>query len=195
MKILLISALLLVASNGWAEETYRECLERADKKGSEKLGGFNAIMKECRALEDYIDDKWKLLEEERYQESERVFAERKRQAEWKVVAAEYKRKQDALAAEEAKQELLTQLIERCTGYGFTGESNIAACIQREAFNDRQLAQQRYEFQTQLLKQANEAQETTKALEAQLARSKASEEIALIQSIVNQGMWIQEMMKN
>ena len=124
-------------------------------------------------------------------EQKRTAEERKRQA----IIAENNRKQDAIDAEQRKQELLTQLNERCIGFGFTGESNIAACVQREAFNDRQLAQQRYEFQTQLLKQAKEAQKTTKALEAQLARSKAAEEIALIQSLVNQGMWVQEMMKN
>ena len=98
----------------------------------------------------------------------------------KAIAAENKRKQDAIDAEQRKQELLTQLIERCTEYGFTGENNIATCVQNEAFNDRRLAQQRYEFQTQLAQQAKIAQETQEALEAQLAMNKASEEVTFLQ---------------
>jgi hypothetical protein len=41
----------------------------------------------------------------------------------------------------------------------------------------------YEFQTQLAQQAKIAELAQEALEAQLARSKASEEIALIQSVL------------
>ena len=109
-------------------------------------------------------------------EQKRTAEERKRQA----IIAENNRKQDAIDAEQRKQELLTQLIERCTEYGFTGENNIATCVQNEAFNDRRLAQQRYEFQTQLAQQAKIAQETQEALEAQLAMNKASEEVTFLQ---------------
>ena len=123
-------------------------------------------------LEDYKNEKTA--------EWERAFAERKRIAERREIAAENIRKQVALATEKRKQELLAQLFERCTGYGFTGENNIATCVQNEAFNDRRLAQQRYEFQTQLAQQAKIAQETTEALEAQLAMNKASEEVTFLQ---------------
>ena len=123
-------------------------------------------------LEDYKNEKTA--------EWERAFAERKRIAERREIAAENIRKQVALATEKRKQELLAQLFERCTGYGFTGENNIATCVQNEAFNDRRLAQQRYEFQTQLAQQAKIVQETQEALEAQLAMNKASEEVTFLQ---------------
>jgi hypothetical protein len=45
-----------------------------------------------------------------------------------------------------KQEVLAQLTQRCEEYGFTGESNISACIQREAQHDKELAMQKYELQ-------------------------------------------------
>ena len=45
-----------------------------------------------------------------------------------------------------KQEVLAQLTQRCEEYGFTGESNISACIQREAQHDKELAMQRLELQ-------------------------------------------------
>ncbi|MDA9082270.1 hypothetical protein N9K19_01240 [Gammaproteobacteria bacterium] len=48
--------------------------------------------------------------------------------------------------ERKKQELILELNKRCEDYGFTGESNISACIQREAQHDRELAMQRLELE-------------------------------------------------
>jgi len=45
-----------------------------------------------------------------------------------------------------KQQILAGLKQRCSEYGFTGESNIAACIQREAQHDKELAMQKYELE-------------------------------------------------
>jgi len=47
---------------------------------------------------------------------------------------------------EKKQRTIAMLSKRCESYGFTGESNIAACIQREAQHDKELAIQKYELQ-------------------------------------------------
>ena len=47
--------------------------------------------------------------------------------------------------EKTKQKILTVLKQRCVEYGFTGESNISACIQREAQHDKELAVQRQEL--------------------------------------------------
>ena len=48
--------------------------------------------------------------------------------------------------ERKKQELILELNKRCEEYGFTGESNISACIQREAQHDKELAMQSYELE-------------------------------------------------
>jgi hypothetical protein len=45
-----------------------------------------------------------------------------------------------------KEKILADLKQRCEEYGFTGESNISACIQREAQHDKELAMQKYELQ-------------------------------------------------
>ena len=45
-----------------------------------------------------------------------------------------------------KEKILAELNQRCLDLGFTGESNIYACIQREAQHDKELAMQRLELQ-------------------------------------------------
>ena len=45
-----------------------------------------------------------------------------------------------------KQNIIIGLTQRCEEYGFTGESNISACIQREAQRDKELAMQKYELE-------------------------------------------------
>ena len=52
--------------------------------------------------------------------------------------------------EEKRVAVLVALKERCIEYGFTGNNNIASCIQREAQHDFEIEQQKY--QVQLLKQ-------------------------------------------
>ena len=51
-----------------------------------------------------------------------------------------------VAREKQKEKILADLKQRCEEYGFSGESNISACIQREAQHDKELAMQRYELE-------------------------------------------------
>jgi len=53
---------------------------------------------------------------------------------------------NAKKEEEEKKRIIIGLTQRCEEYGFTGESNISACIQREAQHDKELAMQKYELQ-------------------------------------------------
>ena len=61
---------------------------------------------------------------------------------------ELKIKMDARKArvEQKKLEIVNQLKKRCASYGFTGDSNISACIQREAQHDREITLQKLELQ-------------------------------------------------
>ena len=52
--------------------------------------------------------------------------------------------------EEQKLAVIHALKERCISYGFTGNNNIAACVQREANHDFEIEQQKY--QVELLRQ-------------------------------------------
>jgi hypothetical protein len=56
------------------------------------------------------------------------------------------RKREEEETERRKQNIIIGLTQRCEEYGFTGESNISACIQREAQHDKELAMQRYELE-------------------------------------------------
>ena len=44
-----------------------------------------------------------------------------------------------------KERMIAELRERCVSYGFSGDENIAACVQREAQHDLELAQQEREL--------------------------------------------------
>jgi hypothetical protein len=60
---------------------------------------------------------------------------------------EKERKSRLIASQEKqKEQKLNELIVRCKGFGFTGESNIAACVQREVQHDLELAQQEQRLQ-------------------------------------------------
>ena len=48
--------------------------------------------------------------------------------------------------EEKKLAIMNQLKKRCASYGFTGDSNISVCIQREAQHDREITLQKLELQ-------------------------------------------------
>jgi len=48
--------------------------------------------------------------------------------------------------EKEKQRLIASLSKRCEDYGFTGDNNIAACIQREAQHDKELEMQKWELE-------------------------------------------------
>tara|TARA_B100001093_G_scaffold514573_1_gene588883 strand:+ start:2167 stop:3060 length:894 start_codon:yes stop_codon:yes gene_type:complete len=65
----------------------------------------------------------------------------------KKMLAEAKKKEDE---EQKRLAVVFALEQRCIEYGFTGNNNIASCIQREAQHDFEIEQQRY--QVELLKQ-------------------------------------------
>ena len=72
---------------------------------------------------------------------------RRSQAELKF--QEYVKQKKARGEEQEKyrkEKILADLNQRCLDIGFTGESNILACIQREAQHERELAMQRLELQ-------------------------------------------------
>ncbi|MDB4043673.1 hypothetical protein N9507_05555 [Gammaproteobacteria bacterium] len=58
-------------------------------------------------------------------------------------------------AERKKLAVINALKDRCISYGFTGNNNIAACIQREAQHDYELEQK------QLMAQQNQTQQYLK----------------------------------
>ena len=45
-----------------------------------------------------------------------------------------------------EKKILKELTDRCSGFGFTGDNNIAACVQREAQHDKEMAIQELELQ-------------------------------------------------
>ena len=58
-----------------------------------------------------------------------------------------KYKENEKEENEAKRiSLINALKKRCVSYGFSGDSNIAACIQREAQHDKEIAMQKLELQ-------------------------------------------------
>ena len=62
--------------------------------------------------------------------------------------------------EEKKLAVIYALKERCISFGFTGNNNIAACIQREAQHDYEIEQKEYELvlaRQQILTQQNQKQ--------------------------------------
>tara|TARA_B110000483_G_C18021848_1_gene475312 strand:- start:48 stop:881 length:834 start_codon:yes stop_codon:yes gene_type:complete len=72
-------------------------------------------------------------------------------------------KQDESRKQERKKKILADLKQRCNGYGFTGESNISACIQREAQHDKELAMQKYELEkTRIALQQAQSQAQSRA---------------------------------
>ena len=60
------------------------------------------------------------------------------------------RQQEKEKEEQKKLAVIHALKERCISYGFTGNNNIAACVQREANHDFEIEQQKY--QVELLRQ-------------------------------------------
>ena len=85
-----------------------------------------------------------------------------------------KKEQDKLDAEEKRVAVLVALKERCIEYGFTGNNNIASCIQREAQHDFEIEQQKY--QVQLLKQELANQRLYASQNTQQVEVNTSEEV-------------------
>ena len=61
--------------------------------------------------------------------------------------------------EEKRLAVIHALKERCISYGFTGDNNIAACVQREAQHDYEIEQK--EYQLQLAQRQTYAQQNKK----------------------------------
>ena len=61
--------------------------------------------------------------------------------------------------EEKRLAVIYALKERCISYGFTGDNNIAACVQREAQHDYEIEQK--EYQLQLAQRQTYAQQNIK----------------------------------
>ena len=59
---------------------------------------------------------------------------------------EEQRQKKLAQQQEEKQRLIASLTKRCEDYGFTGDNNIAACIQREAQHDKELEMQKWELE-------------------------------------------------
>ena len=79
----------------------------------------------------------------------------------KKMLAEAKKKEDE---EQKRLAVVFALEQRCLEYGFTGNNNIAACIQREAQHDFEIEQQKYQvalLKQQLASQTNQANTTEK----------------------------------
>ncbi|MDA9307184.1 hypothetical protein N9Q82_04255 [Gammaproteobacteria bacterium] len=101
------------------------------------------ILKKVERLAQETSDKEKSDKEKRYKEMvEQQIAYREARAK----EAEAKR---AAKREEQKVKILAGLKLRCEEYGFTGNANISACIQREAQHDKELAMQKQELQQEL----------------------------------------------
>ena len=84
------------------------------------------------------DERKATLEKLAIAKKQRIKNQQIRAAELEMEKKEKLRKQ--------KEKILADLKQRCEEYGFTGESNISACIQREAQHDKELAMQRYELE-------------------------------------------------
>jgi len=128
-----------------------ETLERLSKERQESaLRDIEKDKEEVRATKEKIsnmsdEEKIRIAKEAR---EERLKYEKEREAHSeKVLQEERLAEQRALKIEvEWKKKILSDLKIRCEEYGFTGESNISACIQREAQHDKELAMQRLELQ-------------------------------------------------
>ena len=89
-----------------------------------------------------------MIEILRQTQEERLAQEKshKEKLERQIAYREARAKQAAAKREEQKAKILAGLKQRCDEYGFTGDANISACIQREAQHDKELAMQKYELQ-------------------------------------------------
>ena len=96
------------------------------------------------AAQKIIDDKEKAAAR-KVTLAKLAIAKKERAERQKILAAnqEIEKKK---RAERQKAKILAGLKQRCEEYGFTGDGNISACIQREAQHDKELAMQRYELE-------------------------------------------------
>jgi hypothetical protein len=121
------------------------------------------------SLDDYKQKEIKRMAALRLQEK----AELERQERISIALRE-KAEKDKLDEEEKRVAVLLALKERCIEYGFTGNNNIASCIQREAQHDFEIEQQKY--QVALLKQELSDQRLYASQNTQQVQANELEEI-------------------
>ncbi|MDB4056422.1 hypothetical protein N9516_02890 [Gammaproteobacteria bacterium] len=87
----------------------------------------------------------------------------KEKLEQQTAYREARAKQAAAKREEQKAKILAGLKQRCEEYGFAGDVNISACIQREAQHDKELAMQKQELrETRVALQQAQSQAQSRA---------------------------------
>ena len=123
MKKLILLSALLISFNGWAQyftydgNDYYECTSNAaDYSNNDEE--YSQYLSTCRLI-DYqpIKENKRRIEAERKETEERLLKEQS----------------------EINERIIAELRERCVSYGFTGDNNIAACVQREAQHQLELA--------------------------------------------------------
>lgn len=138
------------------EKTYGKCLLFYEGNDSVwKSNQFEYAQAESKRRQEYANY------------SQEALLERQRQR----YIDEQKRKEEE---EEKRVAVLVALKERCIEYGFTGNNNIASCIQREAQHDFEIEQQKY--QVALLKQELADQRLYASQNTQQVQVNESEEI-------------------
>jgi hypothetical protein len=126
-----------------------------------KLG--NRVLSENRNIADKYEKERQEIAEQR-----RLNAEQQR-----IRQDEYQRQRDLRLLEERraeKERMVAELRERCASYGFSGDENIAACVQREAQHDLELAQQERALrlaQQRLANQSRQPQAQTQVVEEEV----------------------------
>lgn len=124
------------------EELIRFCEEKFKSKCVVSKRNDMFVFYESVKAAGHYDDAIK-LEHYNHNWQRREAAERRREA-----AEEEKRKfelQRIKEEEDKKMAVIQALKERCINYGFTGNNNIAACVQREAQHDFEIEQKEYEL--------------------------------------------------
>tara|TARA_B100001142_G_C14147952_1_gene583332 strand:+ start:119 stop:895 length:777 start_codon:yes stop_codon:yes gene_type:complete len=154
MKRLLILSALLFSFNGWADlkpyygNDVTECISLAinyadkNKKYSEEE--YNEYIKACMLIISRFDaERKETYEREQSEINKRIILEGERKETY-----EKQQKQLELRLEEERraerERIIADLRERCVSYGFTGDNNIAACVQREAQQKLELAEKENE---------------------------------------------------
>ena len=142
---------------------YDECMKEAGDASNQNADTYSENINVCRDM-DYqkmeerrrLHVKQERIRQEEYQRQERIRQE------------EYQRERELRLEEERraeKERIVAELRKRCVSYGFTGDNNIAACVQREAQHDLELAQQERALklaQQRIDNQSRQAQVQTQA---------------------------------
>jgi hypothetical protein len=121
------------------------------------------------SLEDYKNKQETRLVREREIEETRLVREREIEEKRRFNIEQHNIRQAKYQREE-KERMIAELRDRCASYGFSGDENIAACVQREAQHDLELAQQERALrlaQQRLANQNRQAQVQTQIVEEEV----------------------------